>query len=191
VEAQHIDLTGAADPPREGTHESESVRVTEIDLPYGALAHSTLERVDYTDCFLLECPSADEQRAEEWARALLEGAPAATRAMLRRGWFALGVRLGSTDDERLVLGWAIRRSSDEHVVLAARSVFGFDAELLVRCEPRATLFATMLELRNPLVRAFWSGFSFQHRHVVRHLMVGLGRRVREGSAGVPARAGSR
>ena len=35
---------------------------------------------------------------------------------------------------------------------------------------------------NPLVRIFWAGFSFQHRRVVRHLLVQAGRRANAASS---------
>jgi hypothetical protein len=151
------------------------VQVREIDLPAAALALATLSRVDYTDAFVLETARASERTAEEWARAILEGAPEATRRMLRRGWFVIGVRLGATDDPSLVLGWTLRRSSPDHALIAARSVFGIDAEVLFKRERDGLLAATLMKLTNPAARAFWAGFSFQHRRVLRHLLTQAGR----------------
>lgn len=150
--------------------------VHDTDLPPGVLALATLSRVDYTDSFLLEVPGAEASTGEDWARAVLEDAPAATRATLRRGWCALGVRLGSTADERLVLGWPVRHSSSEFALLAARSWLGMQAEILIKPEPDAVRFATFLRLTNPLARAVWSVFSPQHRRVVRHLLREAGKR---------------
>jgi hypothetical protein len=164
--------------------------VREVALPSEALELTTLSRVDYADAYLLETGAALERSGEEWARALLEGAPAATRQMLRRGWFALGVRLGSTEDERLVLGWAVRRSSPDLALLAASSLIGMEAELLLRREPGALLFATIMQLKNPLVRPFWARFSPQHRRVVRHLLRQLDRRTSAG-VGRPSTVASR
>jgi hypothetical protein len=131
---------------------------------------TTLDHVDYTDGFRLETGLAQERTAEDWARALLEEAPAATRAKLRRGWFVLGVRLGSTEDDRLVLGWTVRRSSPDNVLLAARSLLGFEAEVLVRRERTAVVVATFMQLKNPVARAVWAAFAPQHRRVLRHLL---------------------
>jgi len=90
-------------------------------LPPEVRALTTLDHVDDTDAFRLETGLAEERTAEEWARAPLEEAPAATRTTLRREWFELDVQLGSTEDERLVLGWPVRWNSPKYVRLAARS----------------------------------------------------------------------
>jgi hypothetical protein len=153
------------------------VEVREIDLPPEARALTALSRVDYTDCFILETDRVRDRTGEEWARAILEEAPATTRDTLRRGWRALGVRLGSTADGRLVLGWLVRSSSPEFALLAVRSVFGLEAEVLVKRERDGVLAATLMKFNNPLIRGFWAGFSFQHRRVLRHLLVQAGRRA--------------
>jgi len=152
--------------------------VRDVALRPEALALATLSRVDYTDSFLLEAPHAEESTGEEWARAVLEDAAPATRTMLRRGWRALGVRLGSTGDERLVLGWQVRRSSSDLALLAASSWLGMQAEVLFKPERGALRFATFLKLSNPLARAGWWAFSPQHRKVVRHLLRDAGGRRR-------------
>jgi hypothetical protein len=153
--------------------------VIEIDLPPEARALTTLSRVDYTDAFILETARAADLTGEQWARAILEDAPEATRTMLRRGWFVLGVRLGSTDDDALVLGWTVRRSSPDHALLAAHSLFGLDAEVLIKREPNGLLAATLMKFNNPIARAFWGRFSIRHRRVLRHLL----RQVADTSAG--------
>lgn len=154
----------------------ESGQVREVALRPDALALTTLPHVDYTDAFLLDTDRVRDRTGEEWARALLEDAPAQTRTMLRRGWFALGVRLGSTEDERLVLGWALRRCAPDHALLAARSLIGIEAEVLVKRENEGLLAATLIKFDNPVARLFWTGFSFQHRRVLRHLLRQAGRR---------------
>ena len=154
----------------------------EIDLPSQARALTALSRVDYTDCFILESARVRDRTGEEWARALLEEAPSGTRNALRRGWRALGVRLGSTADDRLVLGWLVRSSSPDFALLGAKSVFGMEAEVLIKREPNGVLAATLMKFNNPLVRMFWTGFSFQHRRVLRHLLVRAGRTANAASS---------
>jgi hypothetical protein len=150
-------------------------RIQEITFPPSARELTTLSRVDYTDAFRLTVPGGRERTGEEWARVMLEGAPATARRDLRRGWFALGLRLGSTDDARRVLGWPLRHSSPDYAVLATDSRLGFEAELLFKRERDGLLFATILKLNNPLIRAIWAGFSSQHRKVVRSLLLKSGR----------------
>jgi hypothetical protein len=181
-EEDEVDRLAPSDSSVGGSERQTAVDIREVSLPRDALQLSTLSRVDYTDACRLETAHARERTGEEWARALLEEAPAATRTSLRRGWFVLGVRLGSTENERLVLGWSIRRSSPEFALLAARSLLGMDAEVLVKRDKRALLVATIMQFKNPLVRAFWAAFSHHHRRVVLHLVKEAGRRA-ETSAG--------
>jgi Protein of unknown function (DUF2867) len=156
--------------------------VRAVALPPDTRALTTLEHIDYTDAFRLETALADERTAEEWARALLEEAPAATRTALRRGWFVLGVQLGSTGDERLVLGWPVRCNSPEYVLLAARSLLGMEAEVLVKREPSTLLVATLMHLRNPLARAVWTALAPKHRRVLHHVVKQAGKRARGDAA---------
>ena len=146
-------------------------RIREITFPSPARELITVSRVDYTDAFLLTVPDAGDRTGEQWARAMLEDAPATTRRDLRRGWFALGLRLGSAEDDRRVLGWPLRHSSPDYAVLATDSRLGFEAELLFKRERDGLLFATVLKLNNPLSRGIWAALSSHHRKVVRSLLL--------------------
>jgi hypothetical protein len=159
-----------------GTRVEAPGEVREVALSPVERTVSTLSRVDYTDAFLLETERAQDRTGEEWTRAILEDAPAATRRKLRRGWFALGVRLGSTEDSRLVLGWEVRRSTEDVALLAATSLIGMDAEVLCKREQNALLVATFMQLKNPVARAVWAAFAPRHRKVLRHLIRQAGRR---------------
>ncbi len=176
MEAQKIDLAGT-DGPRGSAEGKTLVQVREVALPPNARALATLSRVDYTDAFLLETGHAQDRTGEAWARAILEDAPSATRRTLRRAWFALGVRLGSTEDDRLVLGWAVRRNSPDFALLAASSLIGVEAEVLCKREQHELLFATFIQLKNPVARAVWAAISPRHRRVLRHLVKEAGRRA--------------
>jgi hypothetical protein len=177
MKAKEIDLTAGTDRPR-GSAEGETPgQVREVALPPNARTLTTLSRVDYTHAFRLETGQAQDRTGEEWARALLEDAPAATRMTLRRGWFALGVRLGSTEDERLVLGWPVRRSSPDFALLAASSLIGVEAEVLCKRDQHALLVATFIQVKNPVARAVWAGVSPRHRKVLRHLIKEASRRA--------------
>jgi len=156
---------------------SSAGEVREVAIPYSAQALTALSRVDYTDAFLLSTPRAQDRTGEQWARAMLEEAPPATRTGLRRGWFALGVRLGSADDPRRVLGWRVRESSPDHAVLAADSLIGMEVEVLFKPDPSALLVATIMRLNNPFARVLWAAFSPQHRRVVCGLLKQTSRRA--------------
>lgn len=144
--------------------------VEQIEVPADARSISTLARVDYDDAFRLATERAQERTGEEWARAVLEGAPAATRDALTAGWSALGMERGSARDEELVLGWDIRRTTPEFALLGARSALGFEGEVLFKRERRALVFATFIELRTADARTVWAGVAPRHRAVVRQLL---------------------
>ncbi len=96
----------------------------------------------------------------------LEGAPAALRRSLRRTWLALGLKLAAAGDERAVLGWWIRRASDEVVLLGAGSRIGMPAELFVCREGEAVVGGTLLGKHNLLARLVWAPVEAPHRRVV-------------------------
>jgi hypothetical protein len=152
--------------------------VRQAAVPPAARALSTLPRVDYEDAFILETGPARERTAEQWARAALEDAPATTQRALRWGWFALGLQLGSTRDDRRVIGWEVRRNNADFVLLAARSPLGLEGEVLCKRRQRTLLVATFVQLTNPVARAVWAGVAPGHRRVVRHLLEQLNRESR-------------
>jgi hypothetical protein len=145
--------------------------VRQVALPPDARALSTLSRLDYEDAFVVETGRvAQERTGEQWARAMLQDAPMLMRGALPPGWFALGLRLGSPWDERLVLGWEVRRSSPDFALFGARSRLGFLAELLFKRQQDTLLFATFVQEQNAFARALWAGIGPGHRKVVRYLL---------------------
>ncbi len=96
----------------------------QVGLPPAARALSTLPRIDYEDALFVRSGSGLDRTSEQWARAVLEGAPQRVRARLLRGWCLLGLRLGSPRSRRRVLGWQIRRSTPDLVLLGAGSRIG-------------------------------------------------------------------
>jgi hypothetical protein len=153
-----------------------TVRQVAVSPPARAL--STLSRVDYEDAFLVETGPEEDRTPEQWARAMVEGAPATMQRSLRRSWFALGLRLGSARDDRLVLGWRLRRSGPDFALFGAGSRIGMPAELLFQRQGHTLLFATFVRLGNPIVRLVWAGVAPGHRRVVAHLLAQAVRRSR-------------
>jgi hypothetical protein len=141
-----------------------------VAVPPSARALSTFSRVDYEDAFLVETGPAQDRTAEQWARAMVEDAPIMMRRALPWGWFALGLKLGSTQDDRSVLGWEMRRGTPDFALFGAGSRLGLPAELLFRLEQRTLLFATFVQLENPIARAVWAAVAPGHRLVVRYLL---------------------
>jgi hypothetical protein len=138
--------------------------VRQISLPEDARALSTLPRIDYEDAFRVT--AGIDVTPEQWVRAMLEGAPARVRARLWLGWTALGLRLGPPWSTHRVLGWKVKHSDPDFVLLTADSWLGLRGRLLLRTEPGGLLFATFVQLSNPAVRALWAAITPHHQHVV-------------------------
>jgi Protein of unknown function (DUF2867) len=142
--------------------------VRQIALPQDARALGTMSRIDYEDAFAV---TADVRRsAEEWVRAVLYDAPPRVRRRLWLGWTALGLKLGPPSSSDRVLGWKVKHSDPDFVLLAADSWLGFRGELLFRREPDRLLFATLVQQTNPAVRVLWAAITPRHQRVVRSLL---------------------
>jgi hypothetical protein len=146
--------------------------VCQIAVPPSARALSTLARVDYQDAFVVRTGAPRDRTAEQWARAVLEDAPVSMRSRLLAGWSALGLKLSASRSDRFVLGWRIRDSAPDFVLLGADSRVGMPAELLFKRRPDGLLFATFVQHGNPIARALWTGTERLHPSIVRQLLRG-------------------
>jgi Protein of unknown function (DUF2867) len=167
---EEIDVTADTESHPNDPHVEPLGRVRRVTLPPAARALSTLAHVDYEDAFLVETGPAQERTGEQWARAILENAPMSTRNALSRGWSALGLRLGSNQSDRFVLGWEVRRSTPDVALLGASGRLGLSGELLFERQQHTLLFATFVQLENRIARALWAGIAPRHRQVVRDLL---------------------
>jgi hypothetical protein len=147
-------------------------------IPQSARALSTLSHINYEDAFLVDVGPPQERTAEQWARAVLEEAPASVRRTLQSGWSAIGLKRGGAPPERSVLGWEIRRSTTEFVLLGANSRIGMAGELLFRRRRHTLLFATLVQQDNPIARAVWARVEPVHISVVRRVLEQASRRCR-------------
>ncbi len=152
-------------------------QVQQVDVPSSVRALSTLSRIDYCDAFLFDVGSAHDESAEVLIRHLLEGAPLAVRTQLLSGWSAIGLKVASGSDGS-VLGWKVRRSVPDHVLLGADSRIGMPGELLLKKEDDALLFATFVEQRNLFARAVWAVTEPVHVRIVRDILAQANRRPR-------------
>ena len=150
--------------------------VRQIAVPSHVRALSTLARIDYADTFIVDVGRASERTAEQWARAVVEDAPARVRLTLQSGWSALGLKLGEAPPDRSLLGWEIRRSTPELVLLGADSRVGMPGELLFKRRKRTLLYATFLQQDNPIARAMWAGVEPAHGPIVRRILERAARR---------------
>jgi hypothetical protein len=152
-----------------------SAEVRQVDPPSYVRAMSTLIRVDYCDAFLFDAGAAHDESAEDLIREILEGAPVAVRTQLLSGWSAIGLKVGNTSNG--VLGWEVRRSVPDHVLLGAESRIGMPGELLLKKHDDALLFATFVAQRNLFARAVWAVTEPVHVRVVRDILGQASRRL--------------
>lgn len=150
---------------------SSAAGVRQISLPPDARAHGTLRRVDYSDAFIVDTAGAHHATAEQWARTILEGAPAGFRRAAPMAWRALGLERGPLTSDSSILSWPLATRTDDVVLLSADGRLGMSAELLIEHRPEGLLFSTMIELRNRLVRLEWAAIAAYHQRVVSGLLV--------------------
>jgi hypothetical protein len=142
--------------------------VRQVDVPSDIRDLSTLPTIDYADAFLVDTSRHSDWTPERWAVAVLEEAPAETRANLLDGWSALGLKAAESD--RSVLGWAIRRSNPDAVLLGRDSRIGMPGELLFARRPDGLLFATFVHHRTAATRAMWAAAQRIHVRTVTTLL---------------------
>jgi hypothetical protein len=152
--------------------------VTQISLPAEARAISAFSRIDYSDAFLLD--AGVELGPEQWARAVIEDAPLATRVRLLSAWTTLGLRLGPPWAADRVLGWKVHESSPGFMLLKADSWLGLNGELLFHPQPRGVLFATLIQQDHALARRLWKAITPTHQAVVQSLLRHAARRQADG-----------
>lgn len=146
----------------------------EIAVPPAARALSTPSRIDYENAVLVAIDAVDDsardRTAEQWARAVHEDAPADTRRALTQGWTRFGLRLGPAHSDRHVLGWPIRRSTPDHVLLGTGSENGLQVELLIQHSPHTLLFASFVQRDTDAARTLWAEVEHMHTPVMCRLL---------------------
>jgi hypothetical protein len=144
--------------------------VRAVPVPGAARALSSLEHIDYADAFLVDIQRPGRRTAEQWVRAIFDESANTLRLRLWSGWMVIGLRLAPPFATGHVLGWEIRRSTPESVLLGARSRIGMPAELLVSRQGEGLLFDTFVQQNNRIARAVWSAIEPTHRSVVPALL---------------------
>jgi hypothetical protein len=159
----------------ESTREAPEVRepgaaVHRIAVPPVARALCTLSDIAYADAFLLETGLAVQCSAEQCGRVVLAGAPLATRVRLQLGWSAIGLKPAISGSSRSILGWEIRSSTNEFVLLGRDSLIGMPGELLFKHDKDSVLFCTFLQHNNVVARGIWASIETTHVRIVRDLL---------------------
>jgi hypothetical protein len=150
-------------------------KVRQIGVPPTARALSMLSGVDYADAFLVEVDTLSPP--EQCASALLDGAPLSVRANLQLGWAAIGLKPAIGRSAGSILGWRIRVSTPEYVLLGRDSLIGMPGELLLKREGDALLFCTFVQHNNAIARAVWASIQSAHLRIVPDLLEQATRRL--------------
>ncbi len=158
--------------------DAAQARVHQVQPGIATRAVSTLDRVDYEDAFIVDVARPAGRDAEQWMRVILEDAPMSTRLRLQSAWSAIGLKLNlSSSVGRSVLGWEIRSSEPDYVVLGVESRIGMPGELLLRRLEHELLFATLVRFDNPIARALWATIETAHVRTVRSILELASRRA--------------
>lgn len=153
-------------------------RVRQVDAPLSVRALSSLTRIDYADTFLVDIGPLKDSSAEQLAREVLEGAPLAVRTRLLSGWSTIGLKIGKGPSKPSVLGWQVRQSTADHVLLGADSRIGMPGELLFKKDGDTLLFATFVQHGNLIARGVWAMVEPAHVRIVRNILDQASRRLR-------------
>ena len=155
-------------------HTHRSVDAVEADDEL--LACSTLSRIDHVDVHLAHIAPTALDSPESWMREILEHTSAATRFRLRAGWTMLGIGLHHGDADT-VAGWRIAHSCAEYIRLQGDSRIGLTGELITRVTRDGVVFATVVQLSNPIARSVWARVLPTHLAIVRSLLEDAAQRI--------------
>jgi hypothetical protein len=157
--------------------DTQQIDVRQLAVTAEARALCSLSHIDYEDAFLVEVTAAQQWTAVDWVKAMLEDAPLGVRTKLILGWLALGLKPAMPISRETVLGWHVRTSTPDSVLLGRMSVMGMPGELLFKRERAGLLFATFVRQDNRIARAVWAATEPQHVTIVRDLLEHAARRL--------------
>jgi hypothetical protein len=127
-------------------------------------ARAALAPIHYREAFAISTDA--HRRPEDWARLMLEGAqPRKRRAMLRT-WALLGVKLADLTADGQVLGWTVRHSDDDVVVLEVTARIGLTARLVLATNERTLVQAMVVRYDRRLGRLTWLAVAPLHRSFI-------------------------
>ncbi|HEY2579630.1 MAG TPA: DUF2867 domain-containing protein [Streptosporangiaceae bacterium] len=157
--------------PQQASPDGTRPRIWAAEVPVRAdlRALSRFPHTDYADTFEIAV-APGRRTAEQWARAVFEGAPAGMRMLLTGGWRLLGVQLAPPRVAGYVQGWRIVKNSPDAVVLQARSIAGLTARLVLQADAPVLRFATFVRCDGLIGRAIWFGVAPLHRLIVSRLL---------------------
>jgi hypothetical protein len=129
---------------------------------------AALAPVHYRESFAVDTTGTLSPQAG--GRRAREGAPAAMRETMLRGWRVLGVRLAPLGSPGQVLGWPIRSNDERAIVMGIESRVGITARLVIAAEPGRLVQAMLVRFEHVGARAAWAAIGPFHRPFVRRLL---------------------
>lgn len=141
-----------------------------VSVPAALLAAAELERIDYADAFAV----ADHGRrdAQRWLSAVLEGSSGPGLQLVRAVWLAAGAEVEPLGTPGHLFGCPLSVEGPHRAKVDVTWRTGLRATILLDRADGLVVFATVVQLRNPGVRALWAALAPLHRLAAR---VGLSR----------------
>jgi hypothetical protein len=125
---------------------------------------------DYTDSFEASVAAADHRTAEQWARAVFEGAPRPVRWFLVTGFrYGLGLRFALRPPSEHVLGWAIIDRKPDSLTLESRSWF-LTSRLVFEADAARVTQSTFVRYDKRIAAIIWPPVAILHRQIVPRLL---------------------
>ena len=134
-------------------------------VPEDVCCHTTLADADYVDLFTVRTPAAANGSAEEWARAILEGAQL-SRRNARPLWRLMGLRLGPQRSPDHVNGWRITGRGDRWMRVETASWY-LTAQAICRVDEGQVSISLSLRYDcRPVAALVWALVAGPHQRAV-------------------------
>lgn len=152
------------------TEPRSAVRAHRVELPEHIRVLDTLADPDYTWACAVTAQSQDERTAQEWARAVFEGAPRPVQWFLVTGWVGfLRLRPGPRRSPSLIFGWKILSATPTTATLTINAA-AFSTHLVVDVQQSRVVHATFLRYERRRARFLWAMTEPIHRLTIRYLL---------------------
>jgi hypothetical protein len=146
------------------------------DVPDELRSRESLVRADRVIAYELRAQGAASITAQQWARAMFEGASPILRSFLVVGWrSALGLRLGKGDSTRSVLGWRLTEDLPHLATLEAASGL-IAAQNIVFVQDTSVFWITLVHYERRTAVPIWRLVELVHRVVGPVILTRAGRR---------------
>jgi hypothetical protein len=145
-------------------------RARRVPVPEEILTEDDLSAPSYTCAFEIALQPTDTRTAEEWLRAMFEGARPALRSFILAGWVsALRLRLGPRPSAEHVIGWRIRSATPDEIVIGIEGPLVF-AHQVLRIQEGKVVHVTIVHFERSGAGLIWGVAAPIHVRTIPHLM---------------------